>query len=351
VKHAAPALLGATARAALLVCFACSSAEPPDPPVFRSVAASDESALMSVHGTSASDVWMVGADHGAGPLVLHWDGAAWQRPATGASGDLWWVHALPSGVVHMGGARGLLLAYRDGVFQEQAAPSVEGLEVTAEPIVFGVWAASEDDVYAVGSIEGSGGFAWHSDGQRWQALPLPAELPTGDDGRRSGLFKVWGLSAEDVWLVGENGLVLRGNAARGFERVESGTDERLFTVHAAADRLAIVGGTANGWALEWQGGELVTNTPPGAGPLQGVNISDAGAIWAVGLGGSVFHRETAAADWQNVVTGIPVQSLHAVWVDPAAGVWAVGGRVLTLDLDRGVALHRSLTGSAVPAAF
>ncbi len=318
--------------------------------MFRTVAESGESALMSVHGTSANDVWLVGADHGAGPLVLHWDGAAWQRPETGANGDMWWVHALPNGVVHMAGARGLLLVYRDGVFDQQAAPSAEGLGKRAEPIVFGVWAASEGDVYAVGSVEGSGGFLWHSDGQIWQAVPLP-DLPVDGDGRRAGLFKVWGVSAEDVWLVGESGVVLRGNAAAGFARVESGTDERLFTVHAAGDRLAIVGGTANGWGLELQRSELVANTPPGAGPLQGVNISEDGAIWAAGLGGNVFHREAPEADWQNVITGVPVQSLHAVWVDPDGGVWTVGGRVLTLDLDRGVALHRSLPSAAVPAAF
>ena len=50
-------------------------------------------ALLSVAGRSERDVYAVGADKGAGPLVLHYDGAGWQRLATGARGDLWWVHA------------------------------------------------------------------------------------------------------------------------------------------------------------------------------------------------------------------------------------------------------------------
>ena len=50
-------------------------------------------ALFAVHGTSAKDVWMVGADDGDGPLVIRFDGSAWQRLDTGVRGDLWWVRA------------------------------------------------------------------------------------------------------------------------------------------------------------------------------------------------------------------------------------------------------------------
>jgi hypothetical protein len=34
-----------------------------------------------------------------------------------------------------------------------------------------------------------------------------------------------------------------------------------------------------------------------------------------------------------------VESLHAVWIDPAGGAWAVGGNVLTTALDNGAILH------------
>ena len=48
-------------------------------------------ALLSVWGTSESDVWTVGGDarDGTGPLVLHYDGTAWSRVETGlTAGDL-----------------------------------------------------------------------------------------------------------------------------------------------------------------------------------------------------------------------------------------------------------------------
>src|SRR5215831_14505692 len=49
------------------------------------VASGQGAALMSVGGTSASDVTVVGADHGGGPAVVHYDGHAWKTLATGKS--------------------------------------------------------------------------------------------------------------------------------------------------------------------------------------------------------------------------------------------------------------------------
>jgi streptogramin lyase len=165
-------------------------------------------------------------------------------------------------------------------------------------------------------------------------------LPLDEHGAAPGLFKVWGSSASDVWVVGDRGVVLHGNAAHGFARIASGSEQdRLFTVHGAADRVVMVGGSANGWALETGNDGLVDISPPGAAPLQGVCISARGELWTVGVAGNVYVRAAGQSEWRDRFTGIAVQSLHAVWVDPQGGVWAVGGNVLTTDLDRGVALH------------
>jgi hypothetical protein len=65
-------------------------------------------ALLSVTGTSDSDVWAVGSDanDGQGPLVLHFDGSAWKRYVTGISGDLWWAQVFADGSVFAGGTAG-----------------------------------------------------------------------------------------------------------------------------------------------------------------------------------------------------------------------------------------------------
>jgi hypothetical protein len=209
-------------------------------------------------------------------------------------------------------------------------------------IVFGVWAASDDDLYAVGSAQGRNGFVWHYDGEQWSDVALPSDLPLDEQRDIPGFFKVWGASSEDVWVVGDRGVVLRGNVREGFRSVASGSSDRLFTVHGAGDRVAIVGGSGAGAAFELSDDALVSATPPGANLLQGVCVSDRGEVWTVGAGGNVFTQQLASSEWLAVPLETPVQSLHAVWVDPNGGVWAVGGNVLTNDLDGGIALYRQL---------
>ena len=87
----------------------------------------------------------VGADDGAGPLVVRFDGTSWQRLETGVHGDLWWVRAFDDGTVYLAGTDSLILRYRDGAFERMRSP---GLGKTT---IFGLWGANSEDVYAVGS--------------------------------------------------------------------------------------------------------------------------------------------------------------------------------------------------------
>lgn len=309
-----------------------ASPEEAAPMAFRLVADSADAALLSVSGTTGDDVWLVGADAGQGPPVLHWDGAAWSSLDSGVNADLWWVQALPGGPVYFAGGRSTLLAQRAGVFERMSPPGL------ARDTIYGVWAAAEDDVYAVGSAAGRNGFVWHHDGSAWRQLPLPEPLPVNDDRDGPALFKVWGASSDDVWVVGDGGVVLRGSARAGFRVIASGSDDRLFTVHGAAGQVLMVGGSGNGLALEADGAALSTVTPPGASLLQGVHVAASGAAFAVGLGGNVYTRPSAAAEWSASLPDTPVQSLHSVWVDPEGSVWTVGGNVLSDSLDGGVAL-------------
>ena len=72
-------LLGSFGSAALLC--ACGGTQEVSSPAWQIVEPHLDSALLSVWGTSASDVWAAGSDarDGQGPLVLHFDGASWQR--------------------------------------------------------------------------------------------------------------------------------------------------------------------------------------------------------------------------------------------------------------------------------
>jgi hypothetical protein len=325
----------------LLLGLGCSDAPPlvtSDATSWAFVARSESAALIGVHGTASNDVWVSGADDGKGPVVLHFDGDTWERLETGVRGDLWWVHAVEDGPVFFGGSDALLLRYRSGAFERLHTPGL------GKHTVFGVWSAGPDDVYVVGSAAGRNGFIWHYDGERFTDVPLPADMPVDAARDTPGLFKVWGSSPSDVWVVGASGVVLHGAAREGFEVVRSGGQEILFTVHASGDQVAVVGGTSDGFVLEGGLGGLSEHTPSGAPLLQGVCVAKDGTVWAVGFGGSVYRQR--GGDFEAVDTGLDfraAESLHTVWVDPDGGIWAAGGDVLTPELDQGLLIRGGTT--------
>lgn len=295
-------------------------------------------ALLSVAGTSATDVWAVGADKGQGPTVLHFDGAAWTAVPTGTRGTLWWAHAFAGGPVFFGGANSTVLRYEGGTFTRLPTPGV------AHHTVFGLWGTSPTDLYAVGSVSGRNGFIWHWDGTAMSEVALPSDLPT-TAGDIPGLFKVWGDGKGHVWVVGGRGVVLRSTDGGAFERIPTSTEATLFTVAGNGDEAVIVGGGVEGVLLEGADADLASKDVGDVTLIQGVSFNADGVGYACGELGEVFERD--GSKWVPVDTGLSlaVQSLHALWVDPTGGVWAVGGNVLTAALDGGALIH---LGGAVP---
>src|SRR5690349_2655807 len=106
---------------AVVSCVAAGVAAPGcgdnnQPTTWSTVASGLRESILSIDGTSPTDVWAVGADRGEGPLVLHYDGAAWTERPTHERANLWWVHAFPGGPVFLAGAQSTILRYQDGAF-------------------------------------------------------------------------------------------------------------------------------------------------------------------------------------------------------------------------------------------
>jgi hypothetical protein len=125
------------------------------------------SAILSIWGSSQDDVFLVGGDDGTGPLVVHWDGAAWSRLDTGTTGDLWWVWSPGGDTVFFSGAAGRMVRYSRsaGTFTEEAIAS-------ASYVMFGTWGTSETDVWSVGGDVVNGvldGAIQHYDGTTWSS--------------------------------------------------------------------------------------------------------------------------------------------------------------------------------------
>lgn len=324
-----PTLLVATAG-----CGGDDDGDDGDAPAWEAVHEDLPGALLSVWGTSTSDIWAVGSDpndpDGEGPEVLHYDGTDWQDLDTGTVGDLWWVYGPPGGPVYMGGAGGTMIRYEDGEFTPMETPATD---VT----IFGIWGCSPDDMWAVGGAANgsSGGFAWRLEGDAWvPAEGFPAEVADGD-----AVWKIWGRGCDDVWMVGTGGLAIHwdGEAFGEVERVAGG---QLFTVHASSERFVAVGGTGIGVMVENDGTGWVPVAPSGIDPVIGVCLTEEGGT-AAGWYGSVFARtgdEWVAEDAGT--SGTIEESFHSVWIDPEGGVWAVGGQILTFPLGGGLMFYK-----------
>jgi hypothetical protein len=321
---------------ALSLC-ACGggSAQPPEDSESWQVAIEGlPGALISVAGTSKSDIWFAGADpgDGVGPLVLHYDGDSLTRYELALDSiqgvDLWWVRAFAPDDVYFGGTQGTIIRYNGATFTRLPTP--------AEDTVFGIWGADANEVWAVGgnpSLEGKA-FVWHSDeGGSFAPAEMLPQLGL------AAYFKVWGRSPEELVIVGTNGTILRGDAGV-LSKEESPTSDQLTTVHVSAGNPYVaVGGFGDGVILEDDGAGWRDRTPtPAPRRLFGVWLSGEDGV-AVGSNGTLVERH--GSDWQQVPNELRVTlDLHAAFIDDEGGAWAVGGDLVSTPKVDGLILYK-----------
>ena len=99
-------------------------------------------AFLSVWGTCAVDVWVVGGQPDDGRAV-HFDGEIWSEVALPDGPLLNWVFGFDDGSVWFVGNEGLSLHSADGT-------TFEVVETGVDVPLWGVWGSGPDDVWAVG---------------------------------------------------------------------------------------------------------------------------------------------------------------------------------------------------------
>ncbi|MFC4467958.1 hypothetical protein ACFPH6_26075 [Streptomyces xiangluensis] len=148
--------------------------------------------LLSIAATSPTAAWAVGRDSAGGARLLRFDGTAWHE-----SGP-------PRGVmltrVVAGGGETWLIGSRDGAQVLLRRDGRGWQDVPAPPgAVYGLHILAADDAWAAGATN-SGAAVSHWDGQAWQQTIV-------DGFPRSAVSSVLAVSPTEVWAGGTAGFV------------------------------------------------------------------------------------------------------------------------------------------------
>jgi hypothetical protein len=167
--------------------------------------------------------------------------------------------------------------------------------------------------------------------------PRSRRSPPSREVATSSYFKVWGSSAQDVWITGQHASLLHGDG-RSFTTVDlsasgAAASDPIFTVAGRGpDDVYLVGGAPRPLALHFDGAAW-SRVPglalDGLPPLTGVAVGADGAVAITGMGGVKIRGR--GASWHDEAASAPGADLHAAWSDGAGGVFAVGGAFFTMS--------------------
>ncbi len=210
------------------------------------------------------------------------------------------------------GPRGCAGTTADGWCVETPLPGDRG-----HPHFNAVWSDGPDDVWAVGTRDGTGGFAFHRDGCGWTPSVVPAN---------PGLNDVWGAGASDVWTVGAQGVALHwtGSAWISFQ---VGASAALNRVSGSGGRDAWAIGRAGLYHWNGRAWSLDRRLPVDAhdeflGDIWAVAPSDVWVAEGFNARGSVAHFDGKA--W-TIARPSPEAAfgLFGIWSNGTT-TWAVG---------------------------
>jgi hypothetical protein len=252
--------------------------------------------LNAIWGAAANDIWIVGD----GGTLLHYDGTSWSKVVTNTQVSLGWIWGSSSSNVWLIGDQGTVMHYAGPdagtgwVSVDVPIPTLYpdgGLGPVGDgdtPIdLGGVWTDGPNDVWIVGDA----GVVVHWDGTSWTLTPT--NLPT-----YLGLSGIWGTASTNIWVAGD--CKLTGTACTG------------------------------GTLLHWDGTSW-TQWPnfPGQYDLAGLWGFNANDIWITSDYGNLFHYDGTA--WTQSPTPTTTVSWNSVWGADPQHVWVIGDLGLILE--------------------
>ena len=256
--------------------------------------------------SSAEDVWFVDQSGG----ISHYDGleiTPHDLPVDGLVS----VWGDGQGRVHTVGDHGSLATFDDGAW------TVHSTSVAYEDLD-AVWAVSDDDIYAVGSLE----IAVHWDGDLW--------TPIRDTQFSVWFTDVWAADAGNVFVTGKAGIQHYDGQQWTF--MDDGLRHLLLPQNGiwgwgadSAVAVAAWGAIVRYDGLQWS---IERQPDPGQGELNAVWGAAPDDIWAVGPADEFLHWDGLSWSTVTVTTGGVVRDILGFATDD---IWVLG--------DGGAMLH------------
>lgn len=154
------------------------------------------------------------------------------------------------------------------------------------------------------------------------------------------LTGVWQASADELWAVGSTGTILRTDGVH-FEQTPTGSVVNLRAIWGA-NATAIWAVGEDGLILHWDGSAWAPQDSGAAVSLHGVHGTSSTDVWAVGEQGTVRHWDGAA--WSSVPSGT-TETLWSAWAATPADAWFAGDNDTPLHWD-GATAQRFTCGTS-----
>ncbi|HUU03386.1 MAG TPA: hypothetical protein VM425_18270 [Myxococcota bacterium] len=278
----------------------------PNPPAGRGIFWMSAGDLQALWGTSANDVWAVG--HGG--TVLRYDGAEWTDLTAGHRGSLNGVWALSENQAWAVGD-GCTILRRDAATRTWSRDPIAGCSTNLRDIS----GSAQDNIWVVGED----GVILKWNGSSWNAVA---------SNTTKILNGVWTLSGQDAWAVGDLGEIVRYQAGQWSE-VPSGVSTDLNAVWAYSSSMAVAVGDG-GVIRHWNGSDWTNKTSGTSENLYSVWGSAPDNVWVAGRAPSdqnnmVLHWN--GSSWSSQDAGV-LGSLVGLWGSSTNDVWAIGSGTL-----------------------
>ena len=188
--------------------------------------------------------------------------------------------------------------------------------------LWGVWGAAPNDLWAVGGT-GDGEtppVLLHRDGAAWTAV----EVPPLTRAAVSAFFKVWGTGADNVYVVGQRGVVLHRSGGVWREEFAGVSGDLVSLWGSDASHILAVGGRGNALVTRWDGHAWTARSLDPLPGLNGVWMRTPTAAHVVGVNGAVIRLDLATLTPVEEPLAT-VLDLHSVFGDATGRLIAVGG--------------------------